>query len=314
MGARSLYNKAVKQNSDITMNDVKSWLETQPIAQVTKKPNKDDKKYAAHGHFLVTKPNFLHQMDIMFLPKDGHYKYALCLIDTATRYKAAQPLTNKSASSVAKALDKIYSTDENLQFPQQMNVDSGSEFKGDVKTLLEENNVKVNYSEPGHHRSQSMVERFNRTLAERLFKHMTDKEMKDNKQSNKWVSNLQSTVDALNDEVTRMIGMSPNDAMKLAAVTLKIPKSVDKVEYNVGDVVRYKLASDEFHDPSKSKFDKEGNAIKLAKKIERRRATDATYSLTIHKIVRKLINGDLPILYYISGKKHGYTASQFQLV
>ena len=37
-----------------------------------------------------------------------------------------------------------------------------------------------------------------------------------------WVYLLQPTIDALNNETTRMIGMSPNEAMTMDNVELKI--------------------------------------------------------------------------------------------
>ena len=36
------------------------------------------------------------------------YKYALTVVDVASRYKEAEPLTNESATEVASALGRIY--------------------------------------------------------------------------------------------------------------------------------------------------------------------------------------------------------------
>ena len=57
-------------------------------------------------------PNEVHQADLLFLPHDGvgrkTYKYALTVVDVASRYKEAEPLTSKTAAEVADALSLIY--------------------------------------------------------------------------------------------------------------------------------------------------------------------------------------------------------------
>ena len=55
---------------------------------------------------------------------------------------------------------------------------------------------------------KGIVERFNRTLADRLFSYQYHKEFEDPSKSNReWVSRLRNVVSALNDEKTRLIGM-----------------------------------------------------------------------------------------------------------
>ena len=59
------------------------------------------------------------------------------------------------------------------------------------------------------------MERFSRTLTDRLFSFQYHKELEDPSKSNReWVSRLQNVVSALNNEKTRSIGMKPVDAIK----------------------------------------------------------------------------------------------------
>ena len=57
----------------------------------------------------VESPNAVHQADLLFLPHDRLpkgkkvYKYALTVVDVASRFKAAQPLMSKGFSEVSKA-------------------------------------------------------------------------------------------------------------------------------------------------------------------------------------------------------------------
>jgi len=58
--------------------------------------------------------NEVHQADLLYLPHDHPprslktFKYALTVVDVASRYKDAEPLTTKEANEVARALERIY--------------------------------------------------------------------------------------------------------------------------------------------------------------------------------------------------------------
>ena len=84
---------------------------------------------------------------------------------------------------------------------------------------MEKHDVIIQRGDPSQHRSQGIVERFNRTLADRLFTYQYHKELEDPSKSNReWVSRLQNVVSALNGEKTRLTGMKPVDAIKQTLV------------------------------------------------------------------------------------------------
>ena len=60
------------------------------------------------------------------------------------------------------------------------------------------------------------MERFNRTLAERLFVEMG---LPSGQRSTAWVARLPEVVSALNNEVTRLTGKNPAEGIKAKAVT-----------------------------------------------------------------------------------------------
>ena len=68
--------------------------------------------------------------------------------------------------------------------------DPGREFMGAVNQLLSKHNVEVRRGRVDIHRDQAIVERFNRTLAERLFGYQYGVEMRlpDDKRSTEWVA------------------------------------------------------------------------------------------------------------------------------
>ena len=55
----------------------------------------------------------------------------------------------------------------------------GKEFYGDTTNLMEKHDVMIQREDPSQHRSQGIVERFNRTLADRLFSFQYHKELED---------------------------------------------------------------------------------------------------------------------------------------
>ena len=94
------------------------------------------------------------------------FKYALVVIDVASRYKDAEPLTSKNLQRLRNLLRRYIPG--NLKWPERIIIDPGKEFMGRVTSLMKRHNVIIQRSEAGNHRAQAFVERANRTLSERL--------------------------------------------------------------------------------------------------------------------------------------------------
>ena len=155
---------------------------------------------------LFTEPNDIHQSDLLSLLHDKFkkktYKYALNIVDVASRYKGSYQLTSKYAKEVAKAFQWIYENTP-LNNPKTLIVDDGKEFYEDTTKLMEKHDVIIQRGDPSQHRLQGIMKRFNRTLANRLFSYQYHKELEDPSKSNReWVSRLQNVVTALNNEKT----------------------------------------------------------------------------------------------------------------
>ena len=174
--------------------------------------------------------------------KKKTYKYALNIVDVASRYNGSYQLNAKNAKEVAQAFQWIYENTP-LTCPETLIVDDGKEFYGDTTKLMEKHDVMIRHGDPSQHRSQGIVERFNRTLADRLFSYQYHKELEDPSKSNReWVSRLQNVVSCLNNEKTRLIGMKPVDAIKQALAEQGFSQPVKEYEeklLNVGTKVRY---------------------------------------------------------------------------
>ena len=217
---KSAIQRLAKASSS-TKEEAEKWLLKQPLYQICLPAPKYIPRPNA-SMSLFAKPNDIHQSDLLSLPHDKFkkktYKYALNIVDVASRYKGSYQLTSKYAKEVAQAFQWIYENTP-LTSPKTLIVDDGKEFYGDTTKLMEKHDVIIQRGDPSQHHSQGIVERFNRTLADRLFTYQYHKELEDPSKSNReWVSRLQNVVSSLSNEKTRLIGMKPVDAIKQTLV------------------------------------------------------------------------------------------------
>ena len=80
---------------------------------------------------LFAKPNDIHQADILYLPHDKFkkkvYKYALNIVDVASRYKGSYQLSTKNTKEVAQTFQWIYQNTP-LTYQKTLIIDDGKEF------------------------------------------------------------------------------------------------------------------------------------------------------------------------------------------
>ena len=154
------------------------------------------------------------------------------------------------------------------------------------------------------HRDQAIVERFNRTLAERLFGHQYAVEMQlsSGQRSTEWVKRLPAVVSAINNEETRLTGKKPAEAIKEKAVTAKPatpysrPVGVHEKKLPPRMAVRYLYQPGEL----------EGGS---------RRATDPIWSLKVHNIERVDTKPNAPVVYYLyDGPKRGFVREELLVI
>ena len=121
-------------------------------------------------------------------------------MDVASRYKGSYQLTTKNSKEVALAFQWIYGNTL-LTYPKTLIIGDGKQFYGDTTKLMEKHDVIIQRRDPSQHRSQGIVKRFNRTLADSLFSYQCHKELGDPSKSNReWVFRLQNVVSTLNNE------------------------------------------------------------------------------------------------------------------
>ena len=166
---------------------------------------------------------------------------------------------------------------------------------------MEKHDVLIQHGDPSQHRLQGIVERLNRTLADRLVSYQYHKELEDPSKSNReWVSRLQNVVSTLNNEKTRLIEMKPVDAIKQTLVKQGFSQPVKDYEEKLLDVctkVRYLYESGEL----------EGYQYGGKR---RKRSTDPIWSVDVYKIKDRYIKK-----YYLDGRpKRSFVFEELQQI
>ena len=126
-------------------------------------------------------------------------KYLLMVLDVFSKYGWIVPLKSKTGVCVANAFREIFS----YRKPKKLWVDKGSEFYNkDVKKL----GVEL-YSTENEEKS-SVIERWNRTIKERMFKYFTANS------TYRYIDILDDLLTQYNNAIHSSIKMSPIDASK----------------------------------------------------------------------------------------------------
>ena len=157
-------------------------------------------------------------------------KYLLAVVDVFSKYGYLIHLKDKTGKSVASTLKTIFKERK----PEKMWVDKGKEFYNkDVKEIIEL------YSTENEEKS-SVVERWIRTMKERMWKYFTDNN------TNHYVDILPDLVKDYNNTRHSSIKMTPVEASKkkneLTVWRTLYPDHLEirniKPEFSVGDKVR----------------------------------------------------------------------------
>ena len=172
-------------------------LEDDELYKLYKKPPKDKKENQVHFSRSL-EPNVAHQADLLYLPNDRGSKYALVVVDVGTRKTALYPLKERTAFAVFDAFDEIYTHDPNLKLPKIIQVDSGTEFKGQVKRYFKEHGTKMRVSEIGRSRQQALVEAKNKQIGSAVLKRQTAQELLTGEVDRRWVNSAEKIVNAIN--------------------------------------------------------------------------------------------------------------------
>jgi hypothetical protein len=310
--AEKLRDACKKAGNNFSLADVREWLDNQALHQIHK-PRPKFIQYASFNS--IQDLNEMHQSDLTPMPHDkiGNriFKYRLVIKDVATRYRKSCALTNKSASTVAKAIKKIYEDPNNhLSWPNVFRTDKGTEYLAECKDLLLRHGV---YFDPKKSKeSNAIAERDHQEFEKHAFirQDAVDFHLPLSDRSRAWVKGLRINDDTFNNTTTRLIHMSPNEAVKRALKGEKIiadpsvkhrrPIGFDEPRLTYYNSVRYLLK------PGELEFGK-------------RRITDMNWSPKVYRIKESLIQKNQPVLYWLmdengDGPERSFVREQLLLV
>ena len=198
----------------------------------------------SRSRYVVNTIDSLWEMDLADFSNiqssnDG-YRFLLVVIDVFSKFLWVQPLKDKRAQSVIKALKVILSGRK----PQSIKSDKGSEFKNkDVQRFLKKEGIHTYYSQ--NETKAAVVERVIRTLKSSLYRYFR------HEQTHRYWDVIQNFVSDYNRRPHRSLGQfSPNDVNEsnadevryssyLARKRIKTKKEKKTTfRFKVGDLVR----------------------------------------------------------------------------
>ena len=169
------------------------------------------------------------------------YRYLLTCIDIFSKFAWVIPLKDKRGITIKNALEKIFKQRK----PKFLWTDNGKEFYNkQVETLLNENNIKL-YSTNNSEIKSSVVERFNRTFKNMMYKKFTENN------NTIFYNILDELLNNYNNKYHSTVKMTPVEASK--KINEKKIKNIYNFEktkkpgkFKIGDRVRISLEKNIF--------------------------------------------------------------------
>ena len=222
-GKERLYLAAKKIDASIKRKDVQDWLSGQIVYTLHKRARRRFKR----NPILAERPLENFQADLIdlqeFSSQNDGFNYLLTIIDVFSKKAWAIPIKNKTKFSVATAFEKVL---KNF-CPFKLQTDKGKEFDNEIfRNLMKEYNINHFFAKNKEIKC-AIVERFNRTLKEKMFAYFTLTGKR------RFINKIEELIEAYNNSVHRTIKMAPNQVTDENAgeVFKNIYKCENKREY-----------------------------------------------------------------------------------
>lgn len=252
-GLENLYKKAKITNKNITRAFVKDWLYKQSTHQ-------ESNKYVKKKIYLpiYSETPFSFQIDLTFFPRykkqNNNYYVLFTAININTRYAYAYYAKNKDMEAV---LDMMKKFKRDALEINSITTDEGKEFNN--KEFLEycqKQEIDVFFVKGDSHKL-GIVNRFHRTLKDKLLKHFTANDTVN------WIDVIESIIYNYNHTIHSGIGIEPYKVnsfieTEIIAEKKQITEEINKkgLSINVGDKCRIKKKDVLFEDKMTTKYSK----------------------------------------------------------
>ena len=215
---------------------------------------------------IVRGPYRQYQSDIIDLKKyakfNNGFRYILNIIDVFSKYGYAIPMKTKTANETSAAFEKIL-TKKNI--PKTLQVDRDKAFLGyPFLNMLKKHKIKMFHTNTKL--KASIIERFNRTLLDKIFKMFTARN------TNTWFNVLNTIVNTYNKTVHSTTKFKPQDVNHKNAEEIWInthyrrkllPEKPPK--FKTGEIVRISRDKDKFEKGYLTNFSEELFKVKKNK-------------------------------------------------
>ena len=270
---KNLYD-AVKKDG-VALKQVKEFVQKQATTQMFKKP-KQIKYYfpiVAKHKYEILQIDLVDMSDIS--SANENYKFLLVVVDVFSRLAFVVPMKNKASHTIVESMNEIIDLTE----PTMINSDNGSEWiNRDFKKLLRERGITINYVEVGDHHKMGIVDRFVRTLREKINKYCAMYN------TTKYITILPQIIHGYNNTYHSGIKKIPiqvedDDEDVIELTNRKYNKAKEEeIKYKDGDVVRYIINRKAFEKRSLPKWTKQTHKIVSH--------TEHTYTLDNGKVMK----------------------------
>jgi len=266
-------------------------LKNEKLFNLFREPKKDTGPNMPH--IRTRSPGQIIQADLLFLPYDAGYRYALVVVDCGNRAVDAEPIKTKTAKEVLAAFKTIFSRHYVKEPKFQVQVDAGSEFKSIVKEYFKSKNIFVRAAQVGRHRQVAMVEGMNGIIGKALLMRQAAQELQTGEVSTEWIAFLPKVIKAMNQYLRMNKPRTMSDEIKCKGDACNVMEE--------GTKVRVAL------DAPQSALDK--------KEYGTFRKADIRFDKTPRTIDHVLLIPEQPPMYTISGKRNvAYTKNQLQVL
>lgn len=205
--------------------------------QLVNELHKPARKFFKRRRVIIKGLDDLWQADLVEMNEyskvNNNNKYLLTVIDAFSKYAWVMPIKQKTAEEVAKSFKLILNKG---RVPKNLQTDDGKEFFNHTfKNLM--STYKINHYSTYSSLKASIVERFNRTLKNIMWKKFSLRG------SYRWIHILKNIVDKYNKTKHSTIKMRPCDVnsrneVEILSTVYNNIKLSNVPKYNIGDHVR----------------------------------------------------------------------------
>lgn len=214
----------LRRNTAFSKQETRQWLHNQDTYTL----HKPIRRHFKRRQVTVGGINQQLQADLIDIRNLKKYNdnvsYLLTLIDVFSRYATVYTLKDKSSHSLVSVFKKMFSSSTP---PFKVQTDQGGEFKNKlVKRVFKNAGVDI-FSSKNEDIKASVIERFNRTLKERIYRYLTKHNTK------RYIHVLNNIVESYNNSYHRSIKRAPSQ------VNFKNQEDVWHILYHKPNILKH---------------------------------------------------------------------------